>query len=205
MTVGRRERARLDKESRIFAAASELFDAHGFDRVTTQQIAEQADIGAGTLFRYAASKGELFLMVFNQRLAAAVQAGSQAADQEPDLTDAVCAQVEPVLVWAHGMDDAADYQRELLFGDATERYRTEGLAVVADLEGRIARLLLARHPGDTRAAQRAARTVFAVLNLLLVQPFNSLHPDDDAAGELRAQVAQVVAGYRHTTPEHPAG
>lgn len=199
--IGRRERARQDKQDRIFAAAAALFDERGFDSVTTQQIADRADIGAGTLFRYAASKGELFLMVFNQRFAAAVRAGTEAAERESDQIASVCAQVEPVLVWAHDMADAADYQRELLFGDATERYRAEGLAVVADLEARIAALLDGDDPSP--AARRAARTVFAVLNLLLVQPLNSLHPDQDAATELRAQIDQVVRGYQAAT--HPAG
>ncbi|GIG24579.1 TetR/AcrR family transcriptional regulator [Cellulomonas denverensis] len=205
MAIGRRERARQEKQDRIFAAAADLFDTHGFDRVTTQQIAERADIGAGTLFRYAASKGELFLMVYNRRFAAAVEAGSQAAQREADLTAAVCAQIEPVLTWAGDLDDAAHYQRELLFGDASEPYRAEGLAIVADLERRIAELLLTARPGTARQAHRGARSVFAVLNLLLVQPLNPLHPDDDATTELRAQVAQIVAGYLHTVPEAPAG
>ena len=65
--VGRRERAKQDKRARIFAAAAALFAEHGFERVTTQQIADRADVGAGTLFQYASTKGELFLMVYNGR------------------------------------------------------------------------------------------------------------------------------------------
>lgn len=201
---GRRERARQEKQHRIFTAAAELFAERGFERVTTQEIAERADVGAGTLFRYAANKGELFLMVYNERLAEAVQAGAVAAAREPEVTAAVCALVEPMLVWARELDNAADYQRELLFGPATERYRAEGLAIIADLEERIAARLLLATPGPAAetgcAARRAARTVFAVLNLLLVQPLNSLHPDDDATAELRAQVEQVVRGYLATLP-----
>jgi len=53
--VGRRERNKQDKLDRIRAAASELFSLHGVDEVTTQQIADKADIGAGTLFLYAKS------------------------------------------------------------------------------------------------------------------------------------------------------
>lgn len=38
------------------AAASELFADHGVDEVTTREIADKADIGAGTLFLYAKTK-----------------------------------------------------------------------------------------------------------------------------------------------------
>lgn len=47
-----------------------------------------------------------------------------------------------------------------------------------------------------REAARAARSVFAVLNLLLVEPLNDLHTGDDPSAELRAQVAQIVRGFQ---------
>ncbi|WNM24340.1 helix-turn-helix domain-containing protein [Demequina capsici] len=196
-TEGRRERNKREKRDRIFAAAAELFAERGFEDVTTQQIAERADVGAGTLFRYAATKGELFLMVYNVRLAAAVHEGAAAAADETDVAAAICAMVRPSLEWALDLGDSADYQRELLFGPPDEEYRAEGLATVADLEARIAaRLEEAAPPGANPAdARRAARSVFAVLNLLLVQPLNQLHPDLDAPHELCAQVTQIVRGY----------
>ena len=51
------------------------------------------------------------------------------------------------------------------------------------------------HPAAEQAAARAARSVFAVLNLLLVQPLTGAHPDADTTEELREQVAQVVRGF----------
>lgn len=62
---GRRERNKLEKRARIVAAARALFGSKGFADTTTQEIAEKADIGTGTLFLYAKSKEELLVMVFS--------------------------------------------------------------------------------------------------------------------------------------------
>jgi len=61
---GRRLRNKQEKLARIRAAAQRLFASQGFDATTTRQIAEEADIGAGTLFLYAKSKEELLVLVF---------------------------------------------------------------------------------------------------------------------------------------------
>ncbi|MFK7895232.1 MAG: TetR/AcrR family transcriptional regulator [Myxococcota bacterium] len=65
-TVGRRQRSKHDKLRRIRAAAQRLFADQGFEATTTRQIAEEADIGTGTLFLYAKSKEELLVIVFQE-------------------------------------------------------------------------------------------------------------------------------------------
>ena len=205
---GRRERNAREKYTRIFDAAAALFAERGFDGATTQEIAERADVGAGTLVRYAATKGELFLMVYNEQLRTAIDEGTRKAQAEPDVTAAVAALVGTVLGSAHDVQNAAVYQRELLFGAPAEKYRSEGLALVARLEGLVAARLLGAvdagdHPSPARAlaAARAARSVFAVLNLLLAQPLTGAHPGADTAEELREQVAQVVQGFLASSVE----
>ncbi len=72
-TLGRRERNKLEKRNRIVAAARLLFAEQGFAETTTQQIAEAADIGTGTLFLYARSKEDLLVMVFHEEMLATAQ------------------------------------------------------------------------------------------------------------------------------------
>src|SRR3954469_7794579 len=96
-TPGRRERNKQAKLDRITAAASALFAEHGVDDVTTQQIADKADIGTGTLFLYARTKGELLLLVQNTQYAAALERGRKAAESTPDPLDAVLAIVRPIV------------------------------------------------------------------------------------------------------------
>ena len=63
---GLRERNKLEKRSRILAAARELFQEHGFEETTGRQICERAGVGTGTLFLYVSDKRELLLWVFEE-------------------------------------------------------------------------------------------------------------------------------------------
>src|SRR5512134_2557621 len=111
--VGRRERNKQAKLERITAAARELFAEHGVDDVTTQQIAEKADIGTGTLFRYAKTKGELLLLVQNSGYADALQEGKAAAERIPEALDAVMAIIRPVVECNRiQIDNGRTYLRE---------------------------------------------------------------------------------------------
>ncbi|WP_067699568.1 TetR/AcrR family transcriptional regulator [Nocardia jejuensis] len=188
-----------DKQARIFDAASSLFAEHGFESVTTQQISDRAQIAAGTLFRYAASKGELLLMIYNEDFRAALERGALAARTRTDPVEAVIALIRPVLESAdRQVENTVAYQRELLFGSPEDRYRSEGLALVAQLEAAIAERLSAA-AGESEAAREqarlAGRSVFAALHLALVRPVTGAHPGHDAFADLRGQIAQIIAGF----------
>jgi AcrR family transcriptional regulator len=209
----RRMRNMQDKRMRIFTAAAELFAEHGFDGVTTQQVSDRADVGTGTLFRYAANKGELLLMVYNEEFGRAIHSGRDRAAQLGDRSGGVLAIIDPVLVVGRrNAPNTAAYQRELLFGPAEAPYRAVGLALVRDLEESVADVLLGAGTGaDQRdrehravAARRAARSVFAVLHHTLVQPSAGIAPEHDPDAEARAQVAQIVLGYLATVAETPS-
>lgn len=68
LPLGRRETLKAEKRRRIIQAARRVFRDLGFERATTQEIAREAGIAAGTLFLYARDKRELLLMVFNDQL-----------------------------------------------------------------------------------------------------------------------------------------
>ena len=196
--VGRRDRNMQEKQSRIVAAASALFEERGFAAVTTQQISERADVAAGTLFRYAATKGEILLMVYNERYRAAIDEGStRAADASG--ADAVTAFVSPVIAWAQQHpENSTAYQRELMFAPAGERFRDEGLALVTEFEDRIAGILYAEHPALERGATVAARAIFAVVHVAIARLAFHPHTADDAA-QLRQQIDQIITGFRAET------
>jgi len=66
--VGRRDRNKREKRNRIVEAARELFSSKGFEATTTAEIAARADVAAGTLFLYVASKEDLLVLVFREEM-----------------------------------------------------------------------------------------------------------------------------------------
>ena len=85
--VGRRERNKREKLDRILASARDLFAAKGFSDTTTQEIAERADIGTGTLFLYAKTKEDLLIMVFKDEMIETSQTAFRKVSPEAPLVD----------------------------------------------------------------------------------------------------------------------
>src|SRR3954451_12816922 len=138
----RRERNKLDKRERITAAARELFTEHGVDDVTTQQIADRADIGTGTLFLYAKSKGELLLLIQNSAYADALAKGRADAAESTGLLDAIMAIIRPVVECNRKqIDNGRTYLREMVFGDPNEPHHHAALTLAGGTEAAIADVL----------------------------------------------------------------
>lgn len=67
--TGLRERNRRERRQRLEDIALELFERDGFDGTTIEQIAAGAGLAPRTFFSYFASKGDLLLSDYEQRLA----------------------------------------------------------------------------------------------------------------------------------------
>jgi len=191
--VGRRERNKQEKLDRITAAASELFAVHGVDEVTTQQIADKADIGAGTLFLYAKTKGELLLLVQNVKYAEALKRGRVDAGTIPDVLDAVLAIVRPIVECNRTqIDNGRTYLREMVFGDPAEPRHGEALAIVAQTEEAIASVLRR----DERVAEGDAATlahiVSAVMFLSMAVSVNITLSVEEIVQDIRDQVSLLL-------------
>lgn len=85
--LGRRERNKQEKLDRILVAARDLFAAKGFGETTTQEIAERADIGTGTLFLYAKTKEDLLIMVFKDEMVETSQTAFRKVSPNTPLVD----------------------------------------------------------------------------------------------------------------------
>lgn len=224
--TGRRDRNKEVKQARIFSAAAELFAKHGYATVTTQQIAERADVANGTLFRYASTKAELLLMVCNDDFrhnldrgrhattftqsaaesAAEFDPASHAGSAAEGATRRILTLLTPLIEAGRRSDaNTAAYQREILFGEPSERYRAEALVLVADLQNAIAGILTEASaytpPGmSTPDPTLAARAVSNVLHLELARAALAATPLTPFLVDLAAQIELITRGYLSSLP-----
>ncbi|GAA1543292.1 helix-turn-helix domain-containing protein [Kribbella lupini] len=191
--VGRRERNKQQKLERITAAARELFAERGVDEVTTQEIADRADIGAGTLFLYAKSKGELLLLVQNSTYADALARGRSAASTITDPLEAVMAILRPVVECNRKqVDNGRTYLREIVFGDPEEPHHRDALALTVETEQAIAEVLRRDERVDGDQAAALAHIVSAIMFVAMAATNNAAEPVDAIVEQIRGQVRVLL-------------
>ena len=191
--LGRRERNKKEKLDRIIAAASGLFAEHGVEEVTTQQIADKADIGTGTLFLYAKTKGELLLMVQNTHYAEALERGRSAADGIDDVLDAVMAIMEPIVECNRTqISNGRTYLRELAFGDPEEPNHTKALTIAGQTEQALADVLR-RDASLIDDAPTLAHIISAIGFLSMAANANPAVNNAAVAADIRTQVTALLA------------
>ncbi|MBY4131191.1 TetR/AcrR family transcriptional regulator [Rhodococcus fascians] len=191
--VSRRERNKQDKLARITAAARELFLERGVDDVTTQEIAEKADIGTGTLFLYAKTKGELLLLVQNSTYRDALARGRVDAAGIEDTLGAVMAVVRPVVECNRKqVDNGRTYLREIVFGDPREPHHAVALGLIAETEGEIASILSRDNAVEPDTAALTAHVVSAIMFVAMAATINVDKTVDDVVAEIEAQVRVSV-------------
>ncbi len=69
------------KKGQIVQAAAVVFAGKGYGRATISEIAEEAEVGKGTVFEYFESKEDLFFEVFRYQIEAHKQLADQAAEE----------------------------------------------------------------------------------------------------------------------------
>jgi TetR/AcrR family transcriptional regulator len=191
--VGRRERNKQDKLERIIAAARELFDERGVDAVTTQQIADKADIGTGTLFLYAKSKSELFLLVQNSAYVSALEEGTATAAKIPDAVGAIVAIIRPVVECNRvHIENGRIYLKELVFGDPEEPHHRQALTLTVQTEQAFANVL--RRDGRISADRAAAlaQIVSAIMFLGMAPTINAAKTVDEIMGEIADRLRELL-------------
>ncbi|MEV0635933.1 helix-turn-helix domain-containing protein [Streptomyces sp. NPDC050619] len=191
--VGRRERNKQDKLDRIIAAATELFAERGVDEVTTQQIADKADIGTGTLFLYAKTKGELLLLVQNAKYADSLDRGRAAAETVPGVLDAVLTIVRPIVECNRTqIDNGRTYLREVAFGDPEEPRHGEALAIAAQTEAAVAAVLRRDEQVTEGDAATLAHIVSAVMFLSMAASMNIVLSVEEIVQDIRRQISVLL-------------
>lgn len=191
--IGRRERNKQDKLERIIAAARALFEERGVDAVTTQQIADKADIGTGTLFLYAKSKSELFLLVQNSSYVSALEEGTAAAEKIPDVLTAIIAIIRPVVECNRvHIENGRTYLKELVFGDPEEPHHRDALVLTVRTEQAIAAVLSRDGRISADDAAKTAQIVSAIMFVSMSTTINAAHSVDQVMAEIADRLSVLL-------------
>ncbi|PVU84471.1 TetR/AcrR family transcriptional regulator (plasmid) [Cellulomonas sp. WB94] len=201
---GLRERNKRDKSERIFEVATRLFAEHGYGRVTTQQIAEAAEVGTGTLFRYVGSKAELLVKVMNERLRLGTEQGIELARQGVSPTDAILAMLAPLGTesLAHP-ENSIVYQRETLFGSGPHSdLAAQRVSQVEDAIRTVLQLHVDRAGGPrTPDLADVAHVIYATVYMDLVRVGVGRASVADLPGQIRHSIGFLVENLVPSTPD----
>lgn len=182
----RMQQKKQDKLERISRLAWELLVKHGYENVTTRQVAEAADIATGTLFLYAPSKGDLLVLAFED----ALRQATLPLDPLPEDPRAAILQLfsGPLELYEKHRALARHFLVEVLRGQGKQ---TATLQNMQQFMGTLARVLQQAsdqgrlHPGlDVR---QAAQNFFGIYLMVLMEWL----PSQAGAKEARDRLEQA--------------
>ena len=91
--TGLREQHKADRTRRILQAASEMFRDQGYDAVRIEDIAQRAEVSAGTCYNYFSTKGVILLAIVSMEVEEVVAAGQAVIDAPPETVAAALDQL----------------------------------------------------------------------------------------------------------------
>lgn len=197
-TQGRRQRNKAAKNERIFTAARQLFAEKGYDEVTTAELAERAQVGVGTLFRYVGSKPELLVTIMNEDLDAGATSALEMADTGCDAQEAILELLRP---WARECLDHPDnvkaYQREIIFGAGPQSARA--LDQLTGIEGVVTDILRRTRPEGSSTSDEdlpaLAMSLVATLHLHIVRAVLGRTEVGELPDRIRASLTYLLRDF----------
>ncbi len=191
---GENLRARHAQERRraILEAAARVFSRKGFERATTREIAQEADIAEGTIYNYFASKDQLVVALANlvqgqvETVISSVLAGGDAYSDVTGAIEMVLALIASNVVVIRGLVTAL-WDRGPRFGGYLIPGAHNWIAGVAEyLEGRVSAGAI--RPCDV---QTVARMVMGMIVYVTMPYLQGLEPIPPA--EERRRQAELLA------------
>lgn len=161
-SLGLRERNKLEKRRRIYQAARNLFEKHGYDSTTMRQIARAADVGEGTVFLYAKDKRELLFRIFSDDLIAVFEAAFQQVPRDAAFLEQLVAFTTPLLRFLQPHGALARIMVRENF-NLTGPAEAESAALRMNINSKFGSLLQnARQQGQIRTDQDVATLIDAI-------------------------------------------
>lgn len=201
---GRRERAKAEKMRRILSAAAALFKEQGFDGTTTQQIADRADVGAGTVFLYVADKSELLLLLFHDALSQRIEAASKALKGKRAFERELVKFVAEILaLYLEDLPLSRIFIREMLFHSGQVRKKLDEATgrILSLITERVALEIQAGRFDASIAPETAAMHIYALYHSTLSFCLAECTPADDPIVFFQTMLQSCIRGLLPGTGE----
>ena len=197
--MSRRARRKEETLRRLEEAGWQLFTTKGYEATSTREIADAADIAAGTLFNYFPEKRGLLIHLMQAQIDAAANRAFEtmtAASLEEQLTHVFTALTQ---CYARERRLSRVFVKELLFTDGSQRTHTA--AWTFELVSRVGDLIRrAQREGQLDPsvdAMDAAQQVFSIHYFGMVTWLGGTIPSRNRAGRAISDSATLAV------PRHP--
>lgn len=196
------ERKRRQAQQRIIEAARDLFLERGYDSVSVGDIAERAEVGRTTFFRYFGDKQEV-VFAKQQELLGTIAAAGQADDTPAprSATEAV-EQLRPVLLalCTQATADPEAYTRHFQLIEQHPELHARDVVKTQQIADKLSDLLI--HRGSDQGTAVFAAQVALACYQTARRLANDPHTLVDETGAAFSRALTLGAGS--TKPPHPA-
>lgn len=184
-----RESNKQEKLERITNAAQKLFSAKGINDVTTNEIAVEAEVAAGTLFLYAKTKGELLLLAQNAAYEEAYKKGLSATKSQTAIVDAIFALLAPIVKCnREHVENGRTYLQEVVFGSSNDVHRQKAIELMGATESAVFEIIAKLGQRNSAEIQTLSKIVMAAMFLTLSSPLNVNLSVKQILSELETQI-----------------
>lgn len=188
-----RDRQRAQVRDEIRLAAYRLFAEHGFDNVTTEQIAAAAGVSPSTFFRHIASKEELLLHQVRRGWEAIASLLEERPSGEPP--DVALARAIEARTAAFQDDDTEQWRTAILAAPGL----LDKVTMAPEDKSRLVKLIAARMRSDAEKDIRPALLVhlaFAAADFAFQQWVRTSRDDHRPLQEMVSEALQAVMNPR---------
>jgi AcrR family transcriptional regulator len=197
----RQERSQATVEA-ILTATARILVKEGFDRASTNRIAEQAGVSIGSLYQYFPSKEALVTTLMQRHIDEISNLVSGAVERLSDAPiPAAMREIVDLMICAHAIDP--QLHKVLMEQVPRIMHFSHGNEVERQV------LRLARTYLEARARELRPKNI-GLAALIVVQTIESLthsavigHPDLLETEELKEEITQLIVRYLMKDPERP--
>jgi len=202
--ASRRERERQLRRETIIEAAQALFEQKGFERTTVEEIADEAELGKGTIYSYFNNKEEIYIAILEKKLDFLEEKMREAVANSESAVDALYGLYEAFIKYHRGRKGFIDtlflqVDNQILYrlGGVVGGLKSKSSAWVENVQSTIQRGI-DRGEFSPIDVERVSKVIIGTILGLIIQ-YEMGRIDEDLAGYRDAFFKLILEGIKGKT------